>query len=80
MFTRGVGKAVSICIIVSYLINSLTNVSWIVTYRSRIHESTNSLMFLGIILIVLRIEVSVYNFYITNQFQATFARGGGGIR
>ncbi len=29
--------------------------------------------FLGIILRVLRLEVSVYNVYITNQFQATFA-------
>ncbi len=27
---------------------------------------------------VLRLEVSVYNVYITNQFQATFARGEGG--
>ncbi len=35
-----------------------------------------SLRFLGIILRVLRLEVSVYNVYITNQFH--FARGGGG--
>ncbi len=34
--------------------------------------------FLGIILRVLRLKVSVYNVYITNQFQTTFARGGGG--
>jgi hypothetical protein len=27
---------------------------------------------------VLRLEVSVYNVYITNQFQSTFAQGGGG--
>ncbi len=27
---------------------------------------------------VLRIEVSVYNVYITNQFQTTFAQDGGG--
>jgi hypothetical protein len=35
-------------------------------------------MFLGIILRVLRLEVSVNNVYITNQFQPTFARGEGG--
>jgi hypothetical protein len=29
-------------------------------------------------LIVLRLEVSVYNIFITNQFQTTFARGCGG--
>jgi hypothetical protein len=46
-------------------------------YRSRIHERTISLRFLGIILRVLRLEVSVYNAYITNQFQTTFSRGGG---
>ncbi len=35
--------------------------------------------FLGhIILRVLRHEVSLYNVYITNQFQTIFARGGGG--
>jgi len=28
---------------------------------------------------VLRLDVSVYNVYITNQFQTTFARGGGGV-
>ncbi len=33
--------------------------------------------FLGIILRVLRLEVAIYNVYITNQFQATFARGVG---
>jgi hypothetical protein len=27
---------------------------------------------------VLRLEVSVYNVYIANQFQTTFARGAGG--
>ncbi len=36
------------------------------------------LRFLGIILRVLRLEVSVYNVYITNQFQTTFSAGGGG--
>jgi hypothetical protein len=33
---------------------------------------------MGIILRVLRLEVSVYNVYITNQFQITFAQGGWG--
>jgi hypothetical protein len=37
----------------------------------------NQLSFLAIILKVLRLEVSVYNVYITNQFKTTFARGGG---
>jgi hypothetical protein len=46
--------------------------------RSRIHEPTILLRFLGIILRVLRLEVSVFNVYITNQFQTTFARVGGG--
>ncbi len=46
--------------------------------RSQIHERTISLSCLGIILRVLRSEVSVYNVYITNQFQTTFAREGGG--
>ncbi len=45
--------------------------------RSRIHESTISLRFLGIILRVLILEVSVYNAYITNELQTTFARGWG---
>jgi hypothetical protein len=36
------------------------------------------LRFLGIILRVLRLEVSVYNVYITNPFQTTVAQGGGG--
>ncbi len=36
-----------------------------------------SLRFLGIILGVLRIEVSVYNVYFKNQFQTTFPQGGG---
>jgi hypothetical protein len=46
--------------------------------RRRIHEHTNSLRFLDIILRVHRLEVSVYNVYITNQFPTTFARGRGG--
>jgi hypothetical protein len=48
---------------------------------SRIHEGTISLRrFLGIILRVLRLEVSVYNVNITNPFQTTFAKGRGKIR
>jgi hypothetical protein len=46
--------------------------------RSRIHERTISARFLGIILRVLRLEVSVYKVYIANQFQTTFAQEGGG--
>jgi hypothetical protein len=33
---------------------------------------------LGILLRILRLKVSVYNVFITNQFQNTFAQGGGG--
>ncbi len=47
---------------------------------SRIHERTNLLMFLGIILRILRLEVSVYNVYITHQFKTTFAQGGRGVK
>ncbi len=39
-------------------------------------EFMNVHFFLGIILRVFRLEVSVYNVYITNQFQTTFAQGG----
>ncbi len=46
--------------------------------RSQIHERTISLRFLGIILRVLRLEVSVYNVYIRNQCQTTFAQGAAG--
>jgi hypothetical protein len=46
--------------------------------RCRIHERTISLRFLGITLIVPRLEISLYNDYITNQFETTFAHGGGG--
>ncbi len=49
----------------------------VVQSRSRIHERTISLRFLDIILRVLRLEVSVYNVYITKQFQTTFAQGRG---
>ncbi len=39
------------------------------------------LRFLGIILRVDRLEVSVYNVYITNQFQTTFLlKGGEGVK
>ncbi len=41
---------------------------------SRIHERTISLMFLDIILRDLRQEYFVYNVYITNQYQTTFAQ------
>ncbi len=34
--------------------------------------------FLGIVLRVLRLEVSIYDVCIANQFQATFDQGGGG--
>jgi len=47
--------------------------------RSRIHERTISLRLLGVILRVLRLQVYLYNVYITNQFKTTFAqrrRGG----
>jgi hypothetical protein len=44
--------------------------------RSRIHEHTVSLKFLGIILRVLRLEVSVLNVYTTNYFQTIFAQRG----
>jgi hypothetical protein len=43
-------------------------------------NGTISLKFLGIIWSVLRLEVSVYNVYITNQFQATFSQGGRGVK
>jgi hypothetical protein len=46
--------------------------------RIQIHERTTLLRFLGIILRVLILAVSVYNVYITNQFQTAFIQGGGG--
>ncbi len=39
---------------------------------------SNSLRFLGIILRVLRVEVSVYNVNVTNPFRTTVAHAGGG--
>jgi hypothetical protein len=58
----------------------LVNIPFLLSYlsRSRIHERAILLRFLGIILRVLRLEISVYNVFITNQFQTTFARGVGG--
>ncbi len=47
---------------------------------SRIHKCTISLSFLSKILRVLRLAVSVYILYIKDQFQATFAQGGGGVK
>ncbi len=49
-------------------------------YRDGIHVSTISFRFLGIILRVLRLEVSVYKVYITNQFQTTFDQSEGGVK
>ncbi len=60
------------------ILQKYLNLIVIIVYWSRIHERTFSLRFLGIILRVLRLEVSVYNVYISNQFQTTFAQGGGG--
>jgi hypothetical protein len=41
--------------------------------EAEFHELTILLRFLDVILRVLRLEFSVYNVYITNQFQTTFA-------
>jgi hypothetical protein len=49
-----------------------------IPYRSQIHECAISLRFLGAILKVLRLEVSVYNVYNTNQFNPLLLGGGGG--
>jgi hypothetical protein len=51
---------------------------FLIDSRSRILERTILLRFLGIILRVLRLEVTLFSVYITNQFQTTFAHGGGG--
>jgi hypothetical protein len=61
--------------VVHYSINALVQRE----PKSQIHEHTSSLRFLGLILRVLRFEVSVQCLHITNQFQPTFAqrvRGG----
>ncbi len=47
---------------------------------SRIHERTISLRFLGIILRVLRLEVSVYNFLLHTSFKPLFGGGGAGVK
>jgi hypothetical protein len=46
--------------------------------RSRIHERTISLRFLGIILGVLILEVSVNNVTLQTSFKPLLLRGGGG--
>jgi hypothetical protein len=60
--------------------NSQQNQKFSAFYRSRIHKRTISLRFLGMILKVLRLQVSVYNVYITKQFHTTFAQGVGGVK
>jgi hypothetical protein len=62
-------------ILTSYWLERLFSVHM---HLSQIHERAISLTFLGIILRVLILEVSVYNVYITNQFQTTSAQGGRG--
>ncbi len=57
-----------------------TRVPHLFMYRSQIHERAISLRFLGILLRILKLEVSVYNVYITNQLQTTFAQGGWGVK
>jgi hypothetical protein len=50
-------------------------------FRSRIHERTILLRFLGIIVRVLKHEVSVHNVYITSQFQKPLLlKGGVGVK
>jgi hypothetical protein len=51
----------------------------VLLFRNRIHERTISLRFLGTILKVLRLEVSVFNVYITTQFQTTFTHVRGTV-
>ncbi len=58
------------CVLIIQTCQNIDDVS-----RSRIHDCTISLRFMGITFIILRVirlEVSVYNVYITNQFQTTF--------
>ncbi len=50
-------------------------------HRTVIHPKSNSWTYkiievAGLILIVLRFQFSIYNVYITNQFQTTFTQGG----
>jgi hypothetical protein len=51
-----------------------------VTTRSRIHEHTILLRFLGIILRVSDLRFPYTMFTVANQFQTTFAQGGWGER
>jgi hypothetical protein len=46
--------------------------------RNLIHECKITLRFLGILLRVVKLEVSKQNVYITNQFQTTFVQWGVG--
>ncbi len=57
----------------------LTRVSWqLYMYEAEFMKVTISSRFLDLIVRVLRLEVSIYNVYISDQLQTTFARGGGG--
>jgi hypothetical protein len=58
--------------------NKISKQKLMAPIRSQIRERTISLRFLGIILRVIRLEVSVYHVNITNQFQVAFAQGGRG--
>ncbi len=58
----------------STLIRPCTKTLWIHAARSQIHERTISLRLLA----MLRVEVSIYNVYMTNRFQNTFGRRGRG--
>jgi hypothetical protein len=58
--------------------HGIDNFRLLIISRSRIHERTISLRFLGIILRVLRLEVSVSNVYITTSFKPLLLKGGGG--
>ncbi len=48
--------------------------------RSRIHERTISLRFLGLILRVLRLEVSINNVTLQTSFKPLCSRGEGGVK
>jgi hypothetical protein len=57
------------------ILQKYLNLIVIIVYWSRIHERTFSFRFLGIILRVLRLEVSAHHVYISYQFQPSFAQG-----
>jgi hypothetical protein len=57
-----------------------TGVQIVLNPEAEFMNAQISLRFLGILLRVLRLEVSVYNVYITNQFQTTFAQEGMGVK